>query len=61
MTAKSSRPLRRSRSSNTATMKPLPGVFVNGKLTVTENTADLGGVTIAYHALQAALDAPICP
>jgi len=35
----------------------LPGVFVNGKLTVTENTADLGGVTIAYHALQAALTA----
>ena len=33
----------------------LPGVFVNGKLTVTENTADLGGVTIAYHALQTAL------
>ncbi len=36
--------------------KALPGVFVNGQLTVTENTADLGGVTIAYHALQAALD-----
>jgi len=34
----------------------LPGVFVNGQLTVTENTADLGGVTIAYHALQAALE-----
>jgi putative endopeptidase len=34
----------------------LPGVFVNGQLTVTENTADLGGVTIAYHALQTALD-----
>jgi putative endopeptidase len=33
----------------------LPGVFVNGKLTVTENTADLGGVTLAYHALQGAL------
>ncbi len=33
----------------------LPGVFVNGKLTVTENTADLGGVTLAYHAMQAAL------
>ena len=36
----------------------LPGVFVNGKLTVTENTADLGGVTIAYHALQTALAEP---
>ena len=55
-TAKSSRPLRRSWRSNTTTTKLLPGVFVNGKLTVTENTADLGGVTIAYHALQAALD-----
>jgi putative endopeptidase len=31
----------------------LPGVFVNGELTVTENTADLGGVTLAYHALKA--------
>ena len=33
----------------------LPGVFVNGKLTVTENTADLGGVTLAFHALQGVL------
>ena len=33
----------------------LPGVFVNGKLTVSENTADLGGVTLAFAALKAAL------
>jgi predicted metalloendopeptidase len=33
----------------------LPGVPINGKLPVTENTADLGGVTLALHALQQAL------
>ena len=30
----------------------LPGVCVNGQLTVTENTADLGGVTLAFNALK---------
>lgn len=35
--------------------EPLPGVHVNGKLTLGENLADLGGVTIAYDALQRAL------
>lgn len=33
----------------------LPGVFVNGKLTLGENIADLGGVSIGYDALQRAL------
>jgi putative endopeptidase len=33
----------------------LPGVHVNGKLTLGENLADLGGVHIAYDALERAL------
>lgn len=33
----------------------LPGLFVNGQITVTENVADLGGVETAYDALQSLL------
>lgn len=33
----------------------LPGLKHNGQLTITENTADLGGITLAHAALQRAL------
>jgi putative endopeptidase len=35
--------------------QPLPGLHVNGRLTLGENIADLGGVTIAYDALEQVL------
>lgn len=36
--------------------EPLEGLFVNGRLTLGENIADLGGATLAYHALEKELE-----
>lgn len=35
--------------------EPLPGLFINGKLSLGENIADLGGINIAHSALQRSL------
>jgi len=36
--------------------EPVPGVFVNGRFTLGENIGDLGGVAVAYNALQMYLE-----
>ena len=54
-TRRRSRRARKKWWTNTTRFEPLPGLHVNGKLTLGENMADLGGVTIAYDALERAL------
>lgn len=41
--------------------EPLPGLHVNGKLTMGENVADLAGLTVAYDAYIASLDGKPAP
>jgi putative endopeptidase len=36
-------------------MEPLPGVHIKGELTLIENVADLGGLTLAYRAYRSTL------
>jgi putative endopeptidase len=44
-----------------ATFEPLPGVHVNGELTLGENMADLAGITVAYDAYQESLGGKPAP
>jgi putative endopeptidase len=41
--------------------EPLPGMHVDGRLTLGENIADLGGLTIAHDAWRAALNGKTAP
>jgi putative endopeptidase len=41
--------------------EPLPGLFVNGRISLGENIADLGGMTVAYEAWKASLNGAQAP
>jgi len=41
--------------------EPLPGLHVNGKLTLGENVADLAGLTVAYDAYKKSLSGKAAP
>lgn len=44
-----------------ATYEVLPGIRINGRLTLGENIGDLGGLTVAYRAYQLSLDGKPAP
>ncbi len=44
-----------------ASFEAVPGLYVNGELTLGENIADLAGLTVAYHAYQMSLNGKEAP